>query len=145
MASLPRRPDVFKLERFFAQHEFSTKHLLCASDSEPITVKELLSLADEECKALWDNLSLAYTNTRGHPLLRQEITKMYRHVTEEDLLVLVPNEGIFIAMHCVADYIRRLEMLWNKMKKKCYISYHCYYSELNCCEEPFWQRQRGNS
>ena len=107
MATRPRRPDVFKLERFFAQYEFTTKHLLCASDAEAITMKELLSLADNECRALWDNLSLEYTDTRGHPLLRQEIANMYRKVTPEDLLVMAPNEGIFIAMNCMADYIRR--------------------------------------
>ena len=36
-------PD-FKLERFFAKYEFTAKHLLCSSDCESWTVKEILSL-----------------------------------------------------------------------------------------------------
>ena len=43
-------PSEFKLERFFDKYEFTTKYLLCCSDAEPLTMKELLEMADEECK-----------------------------------------------------------------------------------------------
>lgn len=36
------RPRPFRLERFFAEHEFSVPHLLCASDCEPVRLNELL-------------------------------------------------------------------------------------------------------
>ena len=48
----------FKLERYFAEFEFNTRYLLSPSDPESVTMKELLDFADEECKQLWDNLSL---------------------------------------------------------------------------------------
>ncbi len=48
----------FKLERYFAQFEFSTRFLLSASDPESVSLKELLELADDECMKLWDDLSL---------------------------------------------------------------------------------------
>ena len=32
----------FKLERFFAKHEFTAKYLISCSDSESITLRELL-------------------------------------------------------------------------------------------------------
>ena len=48
----------FKLERYFAEFEFNTRYLLSASDPESVTMKELLHFADEECKQLWNNLSL---------------------------------------------------------------------------------------
>jgi hypothetical protein len=35
-------------QRFFAQHEFSAPHLLCCSDCEPLTLKELLAIADDD-------------------------------------------------------------------------------------------------
>ncbi|NNG16514.1 MAG: aminotransferase, partial [Gemmatimonadales bacterium] len=38
----------FKLERYFAQYEFTTGHLLCASDVQGYRLPELLALADEE-------------------------------------------------------------------------------------------------
>src|SRR6056297_1650582 len=37
----------FKLERYFAKHEFSAPYLLCCSDCEPLPMKELLEMADE--------------------------------------------------------------------------------------------------
>ena len=38
---------------------------------------ELLAMADEETRALWDGLRLGYTETAGHPLLRAEIAALY--------------------------------------------------------------------
>ena len=35
----------FRLERYFARHEHSVRHLLCASDAEPLRLDELLALA----------------------------------------------------------------------------------------------------
>ena len=34
-----------------------------------------LALADDETSSLWDNLALGYTESAGHPLLRQEIAR----------------------------------------------------------------------
>ena len=88
----------FQLERYFARYEFSAPYLLSPSDCESLRLDELLGLADAECKALWENLSLGYTESPGHPLLRQEIAGMYQTIRPEDSLVLAPEEGIFIAM-----------------------------------------------
>jgi aspartate/methionine/tyrosine aminotransferase len=88
----------FALERYFAKHEFSAPYLLCCSDVEPLLQKELLEMADDECKQLWDQLSLGYTESQGLPLLREEIIKQYNsEVTTEDLLVIAPEEGIYLA------------------------------------------------
>jgi hypothetical protein len=38
------RLSIFKLERYFANYEFSTKYLLCASDCESLSIAELLSI-----------------------------------------------------------------------------------------------------
>ena len=57
----------FALERYFGEHEFSAPYLLCASDVEPYTLAEALALADDETRALWDALSLGYTETAGLP------------------------------------------------------------------------------
>lgn len=93
----------FKLERYFAKHEFSAPYLLSSSDCEPVMLSELLALADGDCLALWNNLRLAYTESQGHPLLREEISKMYAGISKEDLLVLVPEEGIFAAMNVLLE------------------------------------------
>jgi hypothetical protein len=33
----------FKLERYFAKHEFSAKYILCASDCETLSVGDIVS------------------------------------------------------------------------------------------------------
>lgn len=91
----------FKLERYFAQYEFSVKYLLSSSDCDGLPQAELLGYTDEETKNLWNNLTLGYTESLGHPLLRAEIAKLYADISKEDCLVVVPEEGIFIALNSI--------------------------------------------
>ncbi len=88
----------FKLERYFAQHEFTAKYLLSPSDCESLALRELLQLADPESLALWNELKLGYTESPGHPLLRAEVSRLYRSITPDDVLIAAPEEAIFIAM-----------------------------------------------
>ncbi len=89
----------FKLERFFAQHEFSVDYLLSASDCESLSQSELLDLADREGRRLWEELDLGYTESQGHPLLREEIVKLYQTISPAETIVAAPEEAIFIAMN----------------------------------------------
>jgi aspartate/methionine/tyrosine aminotransferase len=99
MAGISDLPP-FALERFFARHEFTAKHLLCCSDCEPLRVRDLLvdggggaagaggkgrgdaREKQEQTKtspsaavdALLD-VRLSYTETRGDPELRAAIAK----------------------------------------------------------------------
>jgi len=88
----------FALERYFAKHEFTARFLLSASDCETLSQAELVGMADSKTRDLWENLRLGYTESPGHPLLRQEIANLYKTVWPDDVLVLTPEEGIFIAM-----------------------------------------------
>jgi len=91
----------FKLERYFAKYEFSAKYLLSSSDCDGLLQSELLNLADDETRSLWGGLALGYTESLGHPLLRDEIGKLYQGVTADDCLVAVPEEGIYIALNSI--------------------------------------------
>ncbi|MEO5966293.1 MAG: aminotransferase class I/II-fold pyridoxal phosphate-dependent enzyme [Candidatus Limnocylindrales bacterium] len=92
------RIDDFELERFFARHEFAVRHLLCASDVQGWPMTDLLALADPETRALWDGLTLGYTEAPGHPLLRAEIASLYDTITPDEVLVFSgAEEAIFIA------------------------------------------------
>ncbi len=91
----------FKLERYFNEREFKARYLLCASNCEPLKLKELLSMADREAMKLWDELGLGYTESAGHPLLRQEIAGLYRTIKPEDVLVAAPEECIFLALNTI--------------------------------------------
>jgi len=91
----------FQLERYFSRHEFTTPHLLCCSDCEPLRLQELLDLADDAGRRLWEELSLAYTRSRGHPDLREEIARLYGGHPPSNIVVVIPEEGIFLFMHTV--------------------------------------------
>lgn len=92
-------PSVFKLERYFAKYEFKAPYLLSCSDCEPLTLKELRELSDEQSNKLLDDLWLGYTESQGSPLLRKEIAKLYDSVKPEEVLTAVPAEGIFLALN----------------------------------------------
>jgi aspartate/methionine/tyrosine aminotransferase len=88
----------FKLERYFAQYEFKVKYLLSPSDCESLGMADLLELASPASLDLWQDLRLSYTESQGHPLLREEIARLYRQISPENILIAVPEEAIFIAM-----------------------------------------------
>jgi aspartate/methionine/tyrosine aminotransferase len=94
----------FTLERFFAEYEFAVSHVACASDVEPLSLNELLALADDEMLDAWDQLSLGYTRTEGHAVLRQAIAAGYSDVTPEQVLVCAgAEEAIFLLMHTLLE------------------------------------------
>ncbi len=86
----------FALERYFARWEFAVDYLLCASDVQGYPMTGLLALADDETQGLWDGLTLGYTESTGHPLLRREIASLYDTLEAGDILVFAgAEEGIF--------------------------------------------------
>jgi len=91
----------FELERYFARYEFSARYLLSSSDCEALTLEELLRMAGDQTRRLWEGLKLGYTESAGHPRLRAAIADLYRGLGVEDTLVAVPEEGIFLLMHAL--------------------------------------------
>jgi aspartate/methionine/tyrosine aminotransferase len=93
----------FATEHFFARYEFTTPHLLGSSDCESITVAELLALAG----VTWEEfgrLGLGYTESLGHPDLRQQIAASYATVTPDDVIMLgAPVEGIYLLARAALD------------------------------------------
>ena len=91
----------FKLERYFAKYEFSVKYLLSSSDCDGFRMNDILSMANIEELKLWQNLQLGYTESQGLPILREEITSLYSNITSDEVMVLTPEEGIFVALNCI--------------------------------------------
>ena len=96
------RRAAFALERYFARWEFAVEHLLCASDVEGYGMADLLALAEDEARRLWENLRLGYTESTGHPLLRAEIAELYEEVAPDDVLVFA---GAGEAIFCLANVL----------------------------------------
>jgi aspartate/methionine/tyrosine aminotransferase len=98
-----RLPD-FRLERFFARYEFEVPYLLCSSDVEAFTLNELLALADDRGRELWEGLALGYTESMGAPALREEIAGLYEGVEPDDVLVFSgAEEGVFAFANVALD------------------------------------------
>jgi aspartate/methionine/tyrosine aminotransferase len=88
----------FKLERYFAQYEFTTCYLLCSSDCESLAIQDLLKL-EPEAEAGLKKCWLGYTESPGSLSLRREIVKIYETVTAEEVLVHSgAEEAIYLFM-----------------------------------------------
>ncbi|MGK5594683.1 MAG: aminotransferase class I/II-fold pyridoxal phosphate-dependent enzyme [Parachlamydiaceae bacterium] len=95
----------FKLESYLAKREFSAPFNLCASDIETYSMNEIVQMADEQCLTLWSNLKLSYTEPLGHPLLREEIGKIYGdNIDQEQILCFAgAEEGIYCMAHALLE------------------------------------------
>jgi aspartate/methionine/tyrosine aminotransferase len=93
----------FQLERFFARYEFQAPYLLCSSDCESLSVRDLLRLepnAQEALQSLW----LGYTESQGHPELRAEIARLYQQINASHVLVHTgAEEAIFTFMNAALE------------------------------------------
>ncbi len=93
----------FQLERYFSQYEFTSKHLLSSSDCDGLCLDELLHLATPEERSIWDGLRLGYTESTGLPMLRDEITKQYKTIAADEVVVMSPGEANFILMNVLLE------------------------------------------
>ena len=123
----------FELERYFARHEFEAPYLLCCSDCESMTAGDLLRMSPGAQKDL-ENLWLGYTESRGHPLLRQQIASLYEGIGPDQILVHAgAEEAIFNAMNMIL-----------KPGDHVIVHYPCYQSLLEIpktigCEVTLWK------
>lgn len=93
----------FELERFFAKHEFSARHLLGSSDPESMSLEELLAMEPGAERRLLQ-LRLGYTESLGDPALREAIAAQHEGLRAEDILVFTgAEEPIFAFMNVALE------------------------------------------
>ncbi len=78
--------DPFKLERYFAQYEFSAPYILCASDCESMSLGDLLAF-EPDAHDRFKSLRLGYSEPAGAPDLRRAAATLYDTVTADQILV----------------------------------------------------------
>jgi aspartate/methionine/tyrosine aminotransferase len=121
-----RLPD-FKLERYFARHEFEVEYLLCSSDCESVTIEDLLSLEPGAADRFHEHW-LGYTESRGSPTLRREVCRLYSTVEPGQVLVHSgAEEAIFLFMHAVLEAGDHVIVHW-----PCYQSLAAVASSIGC-------------
>jgi aspartate/methionine/tyrosine aminotransferase len=89
-------PRPFQLERYFARHEFTTRHLLASSDCEALSLAELLALADDRDRAAWEGLRLGYTESPGLLELRERVAASYPGLSADDIVTAAPEEILYV-------------------------------------------------
>lgn len=128
----------FKLERYFAQYEFSAPYLMCCSDCESWTVEEMMSFAPGSMERLLA-MELGYTESRGNPILRQRIAALYQNIDPEQVLVCCgAEEAILLYMQAVlspGDHII--------VQTPAYQSLFEIPAALGCSVDR-WEMKRGN-
>ena len=94
----------FALERYFSKWEFTAKYHMTASDIQSMSMLKLLELASDTDREAFDNQWLGYTETYGHPELREEIAKTYDTAEPDDILCFAgAEEGVYIAMRVLLN------------------------------------------
>jgi len=88
--------EEFALERFFAEHEFTAPYLMCCSDCETVTIRDLLENEPNSTEELL-NISLHYTESLGDPKLRKQIASLYQSISEENILVDAGAQSLILA------------------------------------------------
>lgn len=93
----------FKLEVFFDKYEFTAPYLLTQSDCESMEIGDLLKYephAEEMLKHSW----LGYTEVAGNPELRSLVSKLYKNIKEDEILMHTgAQEAIFAYMNVLLE------------------------------------------
>ena len=128
----------FRLERYFAAHEFTAPHLLGCSDCETLTVGDLLAMSPGAAEGFKD-LRLGYTEARGNPNLRERIAGLYAGISPEQVLVHTgAEEAIYL---CMQELLGRGDHV--------VVQYPCYQSLVDVarslgCEVTLWEGRAGH-
>jgi aspartate/methionine/tyrosine aminotransferase len=91
----------FRIERYYAHYEFTTRYMLSSSDCESRTIAELLEL-EPDAHARLLNTRCGYTESPGAPELRQAIAALYQGIDPDEVIVAsCAEEGIFLLYHAL--------------------------------------------
>ncbi|RDI75922.1 Aspartate/tyrosine/aromatic aminotransferase [Gaiella occulta] len=91
----------FRIEQYYARHEFTARYMLSSSDAESVAVADVLALEPGAADRLFA-LRLGYTESPGAPELRAAIAMIYERIAPEDVVVCAAaEEAIFAAYHAL--------------------------------------------
>ena len=91
----------FRIERFYARHEFTTRYMLSSSDCQSRTIGQLLEFEPDAHGRLL-NQWCGYTESLGAPELRKAIAGLYERTGPDDVAVAsCAEEGILLVHHAL--------------------------------------------
>lgn len=77
----------FELEQYLLKNEYKATHSLCSSGLESMGLSELLALSDSDVLSRWNSQDLNYSQPLGQEYLREEISRQYLTITQEQVCV----------------------------------------------------------
>ena len=91
----------FRIERYYARYEFTTRYMLSSSDCQSRTIGSLLELEPDAHARLLDTWC-GYTESPGAPELREAIAGLYECIDPDEVIVIsCAEEGIFLLHHAL--------------------------------------------
>jgi aspartate/methionine/tyrosine aminotransferase len=91
----------FRIERYYARYEFTTRYMLSSSDCESRTIEEVLGLEPDAHARLLQTWC-GYTESPGALELREAIAALYERIEPDDVIVTsCAEEGIFLIYHAL--------------------------------------------
>jgi aspartate/methionine/tyrosine aminotransferase len=91
----------FRIERYYARYEFTTRYMLSSSDCESRTIADLLALEPDAHARLLQTWC-GYTESPGARELRQAIAALYERIDPDEVIVTsCAEEGIFLLYHAL--------------------------------------------
>jgi aspartate/methionine/tyrosine aminotransferase len=91
----------FRIERYYARYEFTTRYMLSSSDCESRTIRELLAFEPDAQDRLLDQWC-GYTESPGSADLRKAIAALYDASDPDDIVVTsCAEEAIFLVYHAL--------------------------------------------
>jgi Aminotransferase class I and II len=91
----------FRIERYYARYEFTTRYMLSSSDCESRTIESLLDL-EPDAHARLISTWCGYTESPGAPELRAAIAGLYERIDPDEVIVTsCAEEGIFLLHHAL--------------------------------------------
>jgi aspartate/methionine/tyrosine aminotransferase len=94
----------FLIERMFAKHEFTARVNLTGSDTEALTLNDLWQVAPAQTRAWYESLTLGYTESPGHPELR-ELAAQASDVESGSAVQIFAGatEAVFVLLNAVLE------------------------------------------
>jgi aspartate/methionine/tyrosine aminotransferase len=95
--------EPFRIEQYYARHEFTAPYMLSSSDAESVAIAELLALEPDAAERLFAQ-RLGYTESVGAAELRAAASGIYEAMGEDEVIVVsCAEEGIFTAYHALLE------------------------------------------
>ncbi len=93
----------FRIEQYYAVHEFAAPYMLSSSDAESVAIADLLAFEPDATERLFAQ-RLGYTESAGAPELRAAAAAIYATTAPDDVIVVAAaEEGIFTAYHALLE------------------------------------------